>query len=109
MADATQLPIDNMSSGRVGVSLQINLAPTDYPVAKHTLPHQLRRLASQVDEIVLTLETQPGRGRFAADWEAQVGSISGLIADVRRTCVKARCVEVDYSEEAVSQVASAYF
>ncbi len=31
------------------VTMQISLAPTDLPTARHTVPHQLRVWADQVD------------------------------------------------------------
>ncbi|WP_443938106.1 hypothetical protein [Pedobacter sp. MW01-1-1] len=54
-----------MPSENKKISSQINLTPSDYPSAKYILPHQLKILANQVDEIVLTIESKPSKGRFA--------------------------------------------
>lgn len=52
------------------VSLRINLAPGDYPHAKHILKHQLDILSNQVDEIILTVDTRQSKGKFAKVWDA---------------------------------------
>src|SRR5258708_3765673 len=48
----------------MGTTLQINLAPTDLPHLIHILPHQIRQLGAQVDEILLTLDMHQSSGRF---------------------------------------------
>ena len=65
-----------------GISVQINLAPPDYPLARFLLPHQIRILSPYAREIVLTLETRPGKGRFAEGWAKNLGLIERLIDDV---------------------------
>lgn len=42
---------------RFPVSLHISLSPSDLRHARHLLPHQLRTLASHVEEIVLTVDS----------------------------------------------------
>ena len=42
--------------------LQINLGPIDLPHLIHILPHQIRQLGGQVDEILLTLDLHQSRG-----------------------------------------------
>ena len=46
----------NTTNGNRKVCLQINLAPLDAPHARYTLPHQMRVLAAQVDEIQFTVD-----------------------------------------------------
>ena len=53
-------------------TLQINLAPTDLPHLIHILPHQIRQLGGQVDEILLTLDLHQSRGRFGAAWKERL-------------------------------------
>src|SRR5438874_10221326 len=50
------------SAARRAVTLQISLAPNDLPHAVHTVPHQLRQLAGQVDEIDPTLDLHRSGG-----------------------------------------------
>ena len=45
-----------------GITLQVNLAPSDLPHAIHTIPHQLRRWRAQVDEVLLTVDLRRSTG-----------------------------------------------
>ena len=63
------------------VSLKINLAPGDYRHAKHILPHQLKILAGQVDEIILTVDTKPSKGRFAEGWNEYKELLNTFLQD----------------------------
>ncbi len=44
------------------ITLQINLAPVDYPMVCHTLPHQLSVFAHHCNEVLLTLDTRRVKG-----------------------------------------------
>ena len=80
------------------VTLQINVAPTDLPHAVHTLPHQLRQFAGQVQEILFTYDlhrTERG-GRFAEGWEERRGPMDGLLAGLCAEYPAARVEHVDY-------------
>ena len=60
-----------MNPGHAGaVTLQINLAPGDWRLAEHLLPHQIRTWRPQVSEILITVDLHRSAGRFAADWDA---------------------------------------
>lgn len=91
------------------VSLQINLAPGDYPSARLILPHQLRKLSGQVDEIILTVDTRPGRGRFAAGWEANEQRLYDFLEKIIKPHYKVTVSPVDYSETTKSAVAAYFF
>jgi hypothetical protein len=91
------------------VSLQINLSPSDYPLARWVLPHQIKRLDSQVDEIVLTLESIQSKGRFAENWDDNIKNIRGLLTSILAVNPKARLCQVDYSEARNTEIAGAYF
>ncbi len=67
------------------VSAQINLAPPDLPYCRLLLPRQIKSLSPHVSEIVLTLETQPGKGRFAESWDDNLAAIKRLIAEIAET------------------------
>lgn len=96
-------------SASTGVTLQINLAPTDLPHARHIVPHQLRVWAGQVDEIVLTLDLHRSRGQFATAWEERLPGIRSLLDDLCAQYPRARVSEVDYSEQARKRLADEFF
>lgn len=90
-------------------TLQINLAPSDWLHAKHTLPHQLRQFAHQVDEILLTLDLHRSTGRFAEGWEERLPQIKLLIDECCNQYPHAHLKEVDYSPEIVAKVSAMFF
>lgn len=94
---------------RRGVTLQISLAPTDLPTARHTLPHQLRTWSSQVDEVLLVLDLHRSRGRFADAWEERLPGMRTLIAEMCARYRHARAVDVDYSAAVAARLAERYF
>jgi hypothetical protein len=99
-----------MTLGMTGVTLQISLAPTDYPHARHILPHQLRQWASQVDEILLVVDLHKSRsGRFAAAWAERRPLLAQLVAESCAQYGHARAVEVDYTPNAAARVAATFF
>ncbi|MCX2575911.1 hypothetical protein [Pedobacter sandarakinus] len=90
------------------VSLQINVAPGDYPLVEHLLPHQLRLLSSQVDEVVITLETKPSKGRFGQNWSANKDKLDALLTEIAKQR-PIKIIPVDYSKSAKKAVASYFF
>ncbi len=92
-------------SQRSPVTLQINLAPSDYRHAELILPHQLAVWRNQVDEILLVVDVRRGKGRFAAGWEQGKDRLTRLLAAQSGT----RLVEVDYSEAGRKRVADTFF
>jgi len=91
------------------VSLQINLAPSDYLHAKFILPHQLKVLAPQVDEIILSVDTKPSKGRFSIGWNAYKELLYDFLRDEIQPKYKVKIVSVDYSKEIQSKIASYFF
>lgn len=92
------------------VTLQINVAPTDFPHAVHTLPHQLRSWGAQVHEILFTFDlhrTAHG-GRFAEGWEERRVPMQRLLEDLCDKYSTARIVEVDYAPQAMQDIADLY-
>lgn len=96
------MPSDNK------VTLQINLAPGDYRHAQHILPHQLKTLQDQVDEILLVVDTRPSKGRFAENWERNKTLLDDFLAAIATTNQKIKIAPVDYSPDAKNKV-SAFF
>ncbi|TFF40859.1 glycosyltransferase family A protein [Mucilaginibacter psychrotolerans] len=90
------------------VTLQINLAPGDYPHARHILPHQLNALAAQVDEILLVVDTKASKGRFAANWAENKGLLNNFLEDINQT-YPVDIIPVDYSAAVKQQVANYFF
>jgi hypothetical protein len=91
------------------VSLQINLAPGDLLYARHILPHQLKTLAKQVDEIVLTIETRPSKGRFAAGWNENRQSLYDFLERDIKPKYNVRIDEVDYGKTRKEEIANYFF
>jgi hypothetical protein len=94
---------------RAGVTLQVNLAPTDLPHARWILPHQLRTWADQVDEIVLTLDLHRSRNRYGTAWLERLPGLRGLIAECMAAYPSLRTHDVDYSEESQRDLSRAFF
>lgn len=93
-----------------GVTLQISLAPSDFPHARHILPHQLRQWADQVQEILLVVDLHRSpNSRFAVAWEERRPLLDRLVTDCAARYPHARVVEVDYGEAAARGVADRWF
>lgn len=91
------------------VSLQINLAPGDYPHVRYLLPHQLKILAAQVDEVILNVDAQPGKGRFAQGWEKYRLLLDDFLANEIQPLYKVKIIPVDYAEQTRERVAEMFF
>jgi hypothetical protein len=99
-----------MASDRAAVTLQINLAPTDFPHARYILPHQLRQLASSVEEVLLVLDLHRSKGhRFAEAWEERRPKMEALLAELCATYPRAKVREVDYSPATAAAMAERFF
>jgi len=92
-----------------GVTLQINLAPSDWLHARYILPHQLRQFAQQVDEILLTLDLHRSYGRFSEGWQERLPKIKLLINECCDKYPHAHLKEVDYTPEVVAGVSAMFF
>jgi hypothetical protein len=91
------------------VTLQINLAPSDYLHARYILKHQLNILYEQVNEIILTIDTQPSKGRFAEGWETYKELLYNFFTAEIETKYSVKIIPVDYSEAAMQKVAKYFF
>ena len=91
------------------VSLQINLAPGDYPHARHILAHQLKTLAGQVDEVVLTLDTRPGKGRFSEGWNEYAALLNEYLHQEIEPSFNVKIIPVDYSATVRTKIARYFF
>jgi hypothetical protein len=91
------------------VTLQINLAPSDWLHARHILPHQLHQFAGQVDEVLLVLDLHRSVGRFSEGWEERLPKIQTLIQECCQQYTHVRSLVVDYSSETIAAVSQAFF
>lgn len=91
------------------VSLQINLAPGDYLHARHVLPHQLKKLAGQVDEILLIVDSRPSKGRFAAGWHEYRETLNNFLIEEVQAVFDVKIIPVDYSDTTRQAVAQYFF
>ncbi|MDB5120216.1 MAG: hypothetical protein JWN56_1434 [Sphingobacteriales bacterium] len=91
------------------VSLQINLAPGDYLHARYILPHQLKILTPQVDEIILTVDTKPSRGRFSIGWNENKELLYNFLQNEIQPKYNVKIIPVDYSKEMQIGIAGYFF
>jgi hypothetical protein len=87
------------------VTLQISLAPSDYPHARGLLPHQVRAWRGQVAEVLLTVDFHRSSGRFSAGWAEGKERILSLAQSIEG----ARVLTVDYGSTAMARVAAEFF
>jgi len=83
-------------------TFQLNLAPGDYRLARHLLPHQIDTWKNQVDEILLVVDLHRSAGRFGTDWEKGRTELFKTIEALEHPV---RVIEVDYSPIAKARCA----
>jgi hypothetical protein len=96
---ALQRPTESTDLGG-GVTLQISVAPGDFPHARATLRHQLRRWGGQVDEVMLTLD-RSGDGERDRAHHRDLGKLLSTLLDEH---LNARVVEVGYDASTMDAV-----
>ena len=94
---------------RPPVTLQISLAPGDLRHAAEIVPHQLRMWRTQFDEALLTLDLHRSAGHYGRGWQEGRSGIEQLASELAAAQPGARVVHVDYSSDAMSSVADAFF
>ena len=93
----------------MATTLQINLAPTDFPHMVHILPHQIRQFGEQTDEILLTLDLHRSHGRFGAAWRERLPGFLNFVQELSAANTKIRIHEVDYSPGTVKVISEQFF
>ena len=94
------------------VSLQINLAPVDYPYARAIIPHQLEVLAEQCSEVVFVIDLHRSRGRFGGRyWVTNRDRLAALIETLKHAFPTVSFKEhtVEYSKSVRRQVSQYFF
>jgi hypothetical protein len=111
MACRVTLPSDTGAtrSAHDGVTLQVNVAPSDLPHAAATLGHQLRRWSTQVHEVIYTLDLRRSTGPRGAYFDEYKPGMLRLVEDLAGGGARRRLVEVDYGDTAVEKVAKEFF
>lgn len=93
-----------------GISLQINLSPSDFLLCKSLLPYQIEFFYEQVDEVVLTIETKKSNGkRFGSNFEENEENLYAFLKTLVLGYPKIRIVPVDYGKASKIQVSKAFF
>lgn len=90
------------------VSLQINLAASDFRLSEHLLERQISLFSQVVDEVVFSLDVKMGSGRFAEQFAENYKALNSLLDSLLARFPKVRVSPVDYSEK-VQQEVQKYF
>lgn len=95
----------------VRTAMQINMHPFDARYVVHTLPHQLRVWANQVDRICLTLDTSVAKaGRYhAGQFEEAQAEMRAILERVTAPFDHVFIDEVDYDSQARDQIKQTFF
>lgn len=91
------------------VSLQINLSPGDYKYARLILPHQLKCLADQVEELILTIDTKRSKGHFSKNWDENETGLYRYLHEEIEPLYPVKIKPVDYSKGVKAEVAEYFF
>jgi hypothetical protein len=91
------------------VTVQINLAPSDYYHAVRLLEHHIEIFESQTDEILLTFDFNPARLRDIQKAERETALLHGLIASLQSQHPSIVVRDVDYSAPVVNAVLGHFF
>ncbi|MBF5043521.1 glycosyltransferase family 2 protein [Aggregicoccus sp. 17bor-14] len=92
------------------VTLQVNLAPTDFPHAQHILPHQLRQVGPGAQEILLVLDLHRSQGaRFSEAWVERRPLMERLLSGLQAQDPRVRVREVDYAASTRRAIAERFF
>lgn len=93
-----------------GISLQINLSPTDYPLSRQLLSTQLEYFYEAVQEVVLTIETRRSKGKkFGLNFDQNKEKLENFLLRLAVQFPKIRVVPVNYDPQVKKEVASSFF
>jgi hypothetical protein len=90
------------------VSLQINVAPNDYLHARYILPHQLKILSNQVNEVLIIIDSKPSKGRFGEGWDANKNVLISFLDNLQSE-YPIKIMHVDYSLAIKTKIAEYFF
>lgn len=90
------------------LSVQINLAPGDYPLAEHLLERQIQIFHGKVDEIILTVETKKSEGRFGEGWKNNRKNLDDLLNAMQQK-YDVVIDPIDYRPHTKKEIANYFF
>lgn len=93
---------------RPPVSMQVTLTPSDLDEVRHLLPHQLRVLGSQVDEVLCLVDLPPWKAG-GQGLDRQMGELAEFFEEQRLAHPHLSWRTVDYSPAAMRQVADTFY
>lgn len=96
------------------VTLQINIAPVDYPMVLHTLPEQLAVLGKHCQEVLLTFDTKRVEGSRLSeeDWNNNLALIDEFIEQDIKKAFPGISVKVDkmlYDDSLRKEIGTYFF
>ena len=91
------------------ISLQINVSPTDWKICEQLLERQIRFWYNELDEIVLSVESQKSHGKFALDFDKNKEGLLGLIEKMIARYPKTRAHFIDYSPQRNALLSGLFF
>ncbi len=90
------------------MTLHVAVAPGDWRHAEHVLPHQLRQWGRSVDDVQLTLDLRPSKGRFGGGTPEDVTRLRRTLERACEADPRVHVREVDYSAPAAAAVAERF-
>jgi hypothetical protein len=91
------------------ISLQINVSPGDLAICKMILGRQINFWYEELDEIVLSIESQKSYGRFALDFDKNKEALLVFVEKMTSEYPKTRAHFIDYSPERSQTLAALFF
>ncbi|WP_316759902.1 hypothetical protein [Pedobacter aquatilis] len=91
------------------ITLQISLSPSDFQHVIHLLPHQIKVLGDEVDEILLTYDIHKSKGHFSNNWDEHYILMWDFLEKLADQNDKINLVRIDYSPCTVKEIAKTYF
>jgi len=94
-----------------GIAAQISTFPMDLRHFEALLPHQIRQLGSNVERIVVTIDTHRSRsGRYHGDnFDEHLQKLRQVCVDARKSFPQLEISEVDYSAPMQREVSQYFF
>ncbi len=85
-------------STRLPITVQINLAPSDFKHSIYLLIHHLEMFSGITEKILLVVDLHKSKGRFSDNWEDGKNKLFNLINSLQKEFKELEVREVDYSK-----------
>jgi hypothetical protein len=89
--------------------MQVNLAPTDLRHVREILPHELRQLGQQVDEVLLVIDLNRNPLVDPVVWSDGERGLREFLAGLSADHPHLRVIDVDDSPQVAAQVSDEFF